>query len=153
MTKSATQPPKGNVVQSWEEEDYRVKNAREGKAIFIPGRDAEDMKAEEAMKRAAADAFVPPVQFTNDELDRYLEAADELPVLLARAENAFGLICELLQGQDYCGHFGIGDLAYLASRAFASASEKEGEDIAQLGSRLRTAKSGAVKAKIAAGAA
>jgi hypothetical protein len=152
MTKSATQPPKGNVVQSWEEEDYRVKNAREGKAIYIPGRDVEDMKAEEAAKRAAADGWIPPVQFTDDELDRYLEAADELPVLLARAENAFSLICELLQGQGYTGHFGIGDLAYLASRAFASAAMTEGENIAQLGSRLRTVKSDAIKAKIAAGA-
>ena len=35
-----------------EPEDYRVKNAREGKAIYIPGKSVEEMAAQSAKSKA-----------------------------------------------------------------------------------------------------
>ena len=35
---------------TYEEEDYRVKNAREGRAFYLPGRSVEEIAADAAMK-------------------------------------------------------------------------------------------------------
>jgi hypothetical protein len=141
MTKSATQPLKGNVVHSTE--DYP------GNAL--PSRLTDEAAWIKAAETACEKAGY--VQFLDDEMDRFCDAVEEAPILLCRAANVFRLLGELLQGRDYEGHFGLADMAMLASRALEDAQGKEGEHLSQLGSVLRQGRAKTARAKIAAGAA
>lgn len=122
-----------------EQEDYRVKNAREGKAFYIPGRPVEEVKAEIAAKRKQENDAMPSHKFTAEENTRYLDALDEVVRCIDQAENVFALLARIQMEGDFDGHFGLSAMPALASKALASMADKEMEHLSELAARLRTA--------------
>lgn len=119
------------------EEDYRVKNAREGKAVYLPGKTTEQMRAILAAEAAEANAKVRPLTFTAEEVERFVQALSEVCIRINQAETVFALLSEVQAGGDHRGHHGLADMAGLAAKALGSLGEKEVEDLATLRNRLR----------------
>ena len=118
-------------------EDYRVKNAREGRALYVPGRSVEEVKAIMAAEQAAADAKVPPIRFTAAEVALFTRALGDVSIRMAEAEHVFALLARILEDGDLDGHFGIAAMASLASKALGAMGDKELEALEHLTSRLR----------------
>ena len=71
---------------------------------------------------------------------RFTEAVQDVAVLVNQAENVFAFLALVIQGGDHEGHFGIADMAALASKALAGFGERQNEDLANLSSRLSQAR-------------
>ncbi|MDP2739895.1 MAG: DUF1018 domain-containing protein [Pseudorhodobacter sp.] len=118
-------------------EDYRVQAAREGKALYVPGRSAEEAKAILAAGRAVADAKVPPIRFTAEEVARYTRSLGDVVIRMSEAENVFALLARIIQDGDLADNFGIADMASLAAKALGDMGDKELEDLNHLTAQLR----------------
>jgi hypothetical protein len=128
-----------------EEEDYRVKNAREGRAIYVAGKSVEETKA----GLAATDAWVT-LTLTAAEAGQLERATEELPYLLHHAEAVFALLHSGFVNGDLDGHSGVISLMELCSRAFRHAVATEGHTIEQFDMKLRAATASATKGELAA---
>lgn len=119
-----------------EEEDYRIKNAREGKALYIPGKSVDAIKAELATKKAEADALVKPLKLTADEVVAYADAIGTVCIRVNQAENVFALLARIHQDSDYDQHYGLADMADLAAAALAALGNAELDTLNKLSARL-----------------
>ncbi|MFN3721886.1 MAG: hypothetical protein ACK4VZ_02485 [Paracoccaceae bacterium] len=119
-----------------EEEDYRVKNAREGRAIFLPGKSVEEMKAIIAAERAEADAKVKPLKLTAEEATTFADAIDTVCIRMNQAENVFALLARIQQDGEYEGHSGLADVAHLAAAALGALGNAELDALNKLSNRL-----------------
>lgn len=119
-----------------EEEDYRVKNAREGTACYLPGKTTEEMKAILAAERAAADAKVKPLKLTAEELTAFADAIDTVCIRVNQAENVFALLARIQQDGEYEGHFELADMAHLAAAALGALGNNELDKLNKLSNRL-----------------
>jgi hypothetical protein len=79
------------------------------------------------------------ITLTHEEAQRLEIATAEVPYLLANAEGAFAVLHSGYAGGFLDGHHGAVCIMELCARAFKSAAESEGEAIAMLDGKLRTA--------------
>ncbi|MCU0898953.1 MAG: hypothetical protein MUC82_00490 [Cypionkella sp.] len=119
-----------------DQEDYRVKNAREGKAIYIPGKSVEEMKVILAAEKAEKDAKVPPLKLTAEEAATYADAIDLVCVRLKQAEHTFALLARIQQDGEYEGHYGLPAIANCAAAALHALGEAELDTLNKLSIRL-----------------
>ncbi|NEX47734.1 hypothetical protein [Pseudotabrizicola algicola] len=121
-----------------DQEDYRVKNAREGRAIYVPGKSAEEMKAIIAAEKAEADAKVPPLKLTAEEATTFADAIDTVCIRMSQAENVFALLARIQQDGEYEGHHGLADMAHLAAAALGALGNSELDTLNKLSNRIMT---------------
>lgn len=118
------------------EEDYRVKNAREGRAIFSPGKTIEEIKAEQATMRALR----VQLTMTEDQANRFCDSLDDVDFLYQSAAQLFDLIREgAVSGFTGADHPGIVAACEFASIALRHKAETDGEAVNELGRMLKCA--------------
>lgn len=124
---------------SLSDHEWRLKMAAEGKAFYLPGKTAAQMKAHEKKKE---DALNYPVSFslTAGEMSRFAEAAVEIPYLLGHAANIFAFLHSAFSA-GWCGADDPGPLSILelSEKAFLAARDSEGEIMASISPRLMDA--------------
>lgn len=112
-------------------EDYRVKNAREGKAIYVPGKT-------DAEIRAAAE-IPAPVALTREKALKLADRIEDTTHLLYNAEAICRFLAELLEDGDYRGHLGVSAVLTLAGRALQEAGDDHATDLEHHIRQLREA--------------
>lgn len=143
---------------SEDEEDYRVKNAREGRAVYVPGRSVEEVRAEiaklqgrlntpKANTKSKGAEPVITVTMTEQQFSTFENATAEVPYLLSHAGNVFDFLFSVKAAGFDAGDSGYLSIFELCGRAFRTAAEKEGEAIADLDRLIRAAKSAQIDAK------
>ncbi|WP_439526863.1 hypothetical protein [Roseovarius mucosus] len=124
------------------EEDYRVKNAREGRAIYSPGKTVEEIKAEQSTLRALR----VELKMTDDQANRFCDSLDDVAFLYTSAANLFDLIQEgASSGFAGSDHPGIVAACEFASIALRHKAETGGEAVNDLGRMLKSATIGSNK--------
>lgn len=140
------------------EEDYRLKAAREGLAIYVPGRSVEEVRAEIAKSQGRARAAnansydesteqMITVTMTEAQFSSIESATGEVPYLLSHAGNVFEFLFRIKAAGFDADDSGYLSIFELCGRAFRTAAEKEGEAIADLDRLMRSAKSAQIDAK------
>lgn len=148
----STQQPDPDADLS--DHEWRLKMAAEGKAIYVPGRSVEEVKAEFAAGRkkqgikpkltktnSFEDLAMINLSITEEQYDEFQQATDEAAYLLAHAGNVFDLLYSVYGTGLKLDDPGFGSMFALCGRAFANAAGKEGERLSQLDRILRAAKS------------
>lgn len=117
--------------------EWRLRQAREGKAIYVPGKTDEEVRANMARKASKAAADLVEMSWTLDQALTLQKAASEAPYLLGNAGEVFALIWSGLAGgfldRNDAGLMAVLDLC---SRAMRGAAEKEGKELDRLGTAL-----------------
>ncbi|CUH80723.1 hypothetical protein [Tropicibacter naphthalenivorans] len=118
----------------YQEEDYRAVNAREGKALFIPGKTDEQMKSEYEQREAKANTpLTVELTMTNREADRLCDALDEVLYTYKRAATLFDFMYEALaSGYFGADHPGILALCEVSGKAFSAAAEGDGDFVERM---------------------
>ncbi|WP_323772051.1 hypothetical protein [Antarctobacter sp.] len=127
-------------------EDYRVKNAREGKAVYIPGRPIEEFKAELERKADMADrkSLRLHLDVSLNELEGARKATDNAATNYSAAADAFDLLAYCIgQGAIAADDEALGSTLYLLGQGMRSLAETQGNDLSQFGLTLgRAAREG-----------
>ncbi|MDT8857165.1 hypothetical protein RNZ50_19435 [Paracoccaceae bacterium Fryx2] len=129
-------------------EDYRVKAAREGKALYIPGRPAEPVTSDAAQSGMSDDMVT--IRLTHEEASRLELATAEVPYLLGHAEQVFTFLWSMAAG-GHIGHDdpGVTSIHELCARAYKHAAAQEGAAIDMFDAKLRIAMAAVAQAKLA----
>ena len=77
------------------------------------------------------------ISLTPEDAARFLAAAEDLPIVIDQASNALNLLSQIMHGGDHDGHFGLADVAALASRALDAALAVHNESMVDLGRHLQ----------------
>lgn len=112
------------VTAAQTDEDYRLKYAREGRALYVPGKTQEEIMAE------AAEIEVFNMSIATHDADRYDKALNNAVYLYENAGNVF----ECLQQMIIDGHLErhICAVAYLSSVAMQAKANTEGAALEEL---------------------
>lgn len=117
--------------------EWRLRQAREGRAIYLPGKSIEEVKASMAMKANKGPAETVEISLPLDQARVMAEAASETEYLLGCASEVFGLIWSgLASGFLDRNEAGLSAVLDLCSRAMRGAAEKEGEAVGRLAREL-----------------
>ncbi|MAS94372.1 MAG: hypothetical protein CMO55_14330 [Verrucomicrobiales bacterium] len=113
------------------EEDYRVRNAREGKAVYVSGKTGEQAKPR---------MLHVQLTMTDDQATRFCDSLDDVPYLYMSAASLFDMIQEgAVSGFTGADHPGIVAACEFASIALRHKAETDGESVNELGSMLKSA--------------
>ena len=74
---------------------------------------------------------------TSDDAQRFIAAAQDLPLVIDQASNALALLAAIMHGGDHDGHFGLADIAALTSRALDAAHAAHNEAMLDLARHLK----------------
>ncbi|MBV2360989.1 hypothetical protein KUH32_14580 [Thalassococcus sp. CAU 1522] len=124
------------------DEDYRVKNAREGRALYVPGKTAEEDHAEAAKRRIEGMTVQHRLKldFTKDEFAAVSSAADNVGAYLWEAASAFDLLADGIDhGAFSANDARLGATLRLLGLALEQRQAKAGDVLAMFGIRLRGA--------------
>lgn len=141
--------PAAPAIES-EQEDYREKNAREGTALYIPGKAPEQIgKGKAAGPDLLAGARTFSIELSDAEWDDTDTSIPDLLELVYDAGNLFSMLADglatgFLTGQDTQ----VGSLSRMAARALRSAENKEIPALDRLDMKLRQVAAQHAKAKI-----
>lgn len=114
------------------EEDYRVRNARLGLAIYVPGKSVEETLA----KINAGDTVT--LALTRPEAVAVYRAAEEVQYICSAAGNVFeALRLGITAGHMTEGDRGVHSILELCRRGMAHAEEHEGQVLANLALKMR----------------
>lgn len=117
------------------EEDYRVKNAREGKAFYQPGKTVEQINAAEGQRMLRVQ-----LTMTDEQATRFCDSLDDVTYLYENAASLFDLIQEgAVDGWSGANHPGIVAACEFASIALRHKAETDGEAVHGLGNMLKVA--------------
>lgn len=122
-----------------EEEDDRVKNAREGKAIHVPGKTVEDMQAEPAAE-AEARAVTSSRTIALSESD-WSELDTAIPDIIETLHDVYFVMLTLSYENDL-DQPGVNSMLRLAARAVMSMEEREVRVLDRLDQVIRHANRG-----------
>ncbi|MFN3970888.1 MAG: hypothetical protein ACK4L4_05865 [Gemmobacter sp.] len=111
--------------------EWRAKQAREGRAIYVPGRTDEEIRAE-----AEAPA---PFSLTKGQARVLAERVEDSMLLLVDAQEALAFLARLHRDGDHDGHLGFGAVASLAERAIRKTCDEHAGDLEDLVEKLRIA--------------
>lgn len=119
------------------EEDYREKNAREGRAIYIKGKTTKEIQQEKERKAAMQDATL---QMSEADLQKFSSALEGVAYTFSNASAIFALLQRGVEG----GYFGEDDpgviaLCEVASKFFLTEAEQTDTVFTDLGRRLKEA--------------
>lgn len=119
---------------SVEQIDYRVKAAQEGRAVYIPGKSADQVRA--GMQGSAEDADTLSIVMTSKEMRALELATADVPYLIHSAQQVFELLHSgfaggWLRGEELCG------LLELCGRGMRSVAEVECETLGMLDGKVR----------------
>lgn len=124
------------VPETETDHEFRLRMAREGRAIYTPGRSVEEVKAELA---ASAERAQRPIKVAFDVTEAEFAALDTaLPdavELIEDAAEVFAMLAETMRSADV--QVGMPSVLRLAARAMRSAQGKEIVAIEKLDSKLR----------------
>ena len=124
---------------TYEEEDYRVKNAREGRAFYLPGRTVEEIAADtakEAERRAQVSSRTVALKVAEWEaLDTAIP--DVIEILFD-----VGRVFSMLAWTDDLDNPGINSIMRIAARAVRSMEGKEIDALDRLDTGVRHATKG-----------
>lgn len=108
------------------EEDYRVKNAREGRAFYIPGKTDDQVKAEQ--QRRETEEFQVTLRMTAKDAD-VKQALEDAQYLFGHAAEAFTTLHNGLSGGWLNEEPGAASLCYLAGIALRHKADTDGETL------------------------
>ncbi len=114
------------------EEDYRVKNARLGLAIYVPGK-----SVEETLAKINKDSTIN-LTLTHTEAGAICHTADEVEYLCSAAGHVFeALRLGITSGHMTEGDTGVHSILELCGRGMRHAEEHEGRVLSDLARNLR----------------
>lgn len=117
-----------------EAEDYRVKNAREGKAIYIAGKDKRDWEAMQERRKAPQEV---KLNITQEEASGIHDKLDEVVYLYSNAANVFEMIStNISTGALSSDDPGLSALCELCAIAFKQKAETSGVALGAFGQNL-----------------
>ncbi|MCX7299914.1 MAG: hypothetical protein NTX73_05975 [Rhodobacterales bacterium] len=117
-------------------EDYRLKNARQGKAAYLPGKSEEEIKVIAAKEEAQRSARLPrTLLLTNQQWSDLDTAIPDLIELL----NDVGNMCFDLSYEQDLDQPWVNSVLRLAARAIRGMEEKEIDVLEKLDNAIRTA--------------
>ena len=120
-------------------EDYRVKAAREGKAIYIPGKDIREIEAERAKAKAKASENAPRViELTNADWSEIDRALPDVMEVLTDVQNVFSL----LAWAEDLDRIEVRSVLRMSCRAVQSMEDKEIMALDRLDTAVRRAGKG-----------
>lgn len=130
-----TAGPAAPVTETETDHEFRLRMAREGRAIYLPGITVEEVRAKAARKTKPKPLTLG---LSDDELDVLDKALPDLMALVSDAGRAF----DLLAAGFALGHFdsddaGVRALMRLSSRALTLAEDRELAAVDALDMKLR----------------
>ncbi len=122
-----------------ETEDHRAKNAREGRAVYVPGRTAEEIAADAAREAGRkARVFARTVSLPNTIWEALDTAIPDTIEFVADARNLFLMVSSL----DDLDQPGVNALMRIAAKAAHAFEENELAALDQLDTGIRSARNG-----------
>ena len=119
------------------EEDYREKNAREGRAIYIKGKTTKEIQHEKEKEATMQNATI---QMSEADVQKFSTALEGVVYSFSNASAVFALLQRGVEG----GYFGEDDpgviaICEIASKFFLTEAEQTDTVFTDLGRRLKEA--------------
>lgn len=116
--------------------EFRTRMAAEGKAIYVPGKTVEEVKAERDARRSRTITLT----LTAEQAEVFQRAAFDVAIAATQAENAFIFMGKVVSGGDHEGEIGIGDALQLMGRGMGFFGERgDTEDLQELSDLIKKA--------------